>query len=46
MKIIEAARIDNTQIDIKRIHRWILQITKGLIDLHTEKIIHRDIKPE
>lgn len=37
---------NNQEFEIALIWRWISEIIKGLDFLHSNRIIHRDIKPE
>jgi len=42
---IDEATISGTSFQEMQILKWIMQATNGLKFLHSENVIHRDIKP-
>lgn len=44
--VIHIYKETNKKLDAKKAYEWICQGAKGLRDIHSMKIIHRDVKPD
>jgi serine/threonine protein kinase len=42
---IEDKRVVNENLEFEQIQLWIIQLLKGIHFLHSNNLIHRDLKP-